>query len=68
VWQPCSSAAAITWPVPKELATSGASPSRGSNRSPDTSAISTTATPSARANAVSTGCPVGPCACTGTRS
>ena len=46
--QPASSAAAITSPVPRLLAVSGASP-RESCESPDTSASSTTARSSRRA-------------------
>ena len=68
VWHPWSSAALMTSPVPYELASNAASRSCGSSRQPDTSAISTTATPSRAANAVSTGSPVGPSARTGTRS
>src|SRR4029453_2144965 len=55
-------------PVPYELASSAASRPCGSRLRPDTSAISTTATPSRTANAVSTGSPVGPSARTETRS
>ena len=68
VSHPRSSAARTTSPVPYEVAVSGASASGGSSRSPETSAISTTAVPPRTAKAVSTASPVGPSARTGTRS
>ncbi len=63
---PCSRAAAISSPVPRELARSASRCARGTRASPEARASSTTAVEVCRANAASTGAPSGPVTVTGT--
>ena len=66
--QPSPIAAAISSPVPRLPAVSGAGTPPGSRVSPEASASSTTAVSPCRAYAADTGSPVGPLTVTGTGS